>query len=340
MSAPVVGVATLISGNVDAALAKYLAGSAAALAAGLAPLVAVGLALWISLYGMAVMRGEVNEPVNAFAKDVIKISFIFLFALSTATYQTYVVATVYEFITFLIQTMSPNGSGDIFQTLDAFNAKMIDLALTIMKNGGFSMAGVLDILAGIIVLFAQEFLFLGCCGMSIVGKTALAFVLAFGPLFISALAFPPTTKFFDAWFSKIINYILLLTFYSAISTFCMIITNDYADQMIAGVDTDNAVATAFGLVGLVGSLLILVWHVPQLAAALSGGTPLSGSGVVGFLAGAMTRNRQPKAPSNDDGDKKSNNNSVADNSSSGGSSSGGRRVPAYRRATLDRINRD
>lgn len=314
MSSAVTGVATLLSGNIDAALAKYLAGTAAALAAGLAPLIVAGLTLWVLIYGTAVMLGEVHDPVSVFVKNVTKISFIVLFALRAATYQTYVVETVYEFINFLIQTISPNGSGDIFQNLDALNAKMIDLALGIMKHGTLLSSGLLDILAGLIVLLAQEFLFLGCCGMSIVAKTALAFVLAFGPLFIAALAFPPTTKFFDAWFSKVVNYILLLTFYSAISTFCVIVTSDYADAMIAGTDTDNAVATAFGLVGLVGALLVLVWHVPQLAAALSGGTPLSGSGMVGFLTGAMTTNRQPKSPPKNE----NSNNSVTNNSGSGG----------------------
>ncbi len=214
MSAAVIGVATLISGNIDAALAKYLAGSAAALAAGLAPLIVIGLSIWFALYGIAVMRGEVSEPVIAFAWHVVKISFIVAFALSAAVYQTYIVDTVYEVITFLNQTISQNGSGDIFQTLDTLNAKMIDLALVIQGHGWATIlhGGLADVLAGYVVLFAQEFLFMGCCGMSIVGKTALAFVLAFGPLFISALAFPPTTKFFDAWFSKVVNYILLLTF--------------------------------------------------------------------------------------------------------------------------------
>jgi type IV secretion system protein VirB6 len=331
VSAAVTGVATLLSGNIDAALAKYLAGTAAALAAGLAPLIIIGITMWIALYGMAVMRGEVNDPFNIFVKNVIRISFIVLFALSSAIYQTYVVDSVDAFITFLIQTISPNGPGDIFQTLDAFNSKMVDVGTGIIRHGTSNIlgTGLLDVLAGLLVLLAQEFLFLGCCGMSIVGKTALAFVLAFGPLFIAALAFPQTTKFFDAWLSKVVNYILLLTFYAAISAFCVTVTTDYADAMIAGADTDNAIAAAFGLVGLVGALLILVWHVPQLAAALSGGTPLSGSGLIGYMAGAMTRNRQPRSPNSDGDDKTRNSNSV----------SAGEGIPAYRRATLDRMSK-
>lgn len=54
MSDPI-GVMTFLSGNIDAAMDKFVVQTSAALSIGLAPLVATGLTIWFTLYGMAVM---------------------------------------------------------------------------------------------------------------------------------------------------------------------------------------------------------------------------------------------------------------------------------------------
>lgn len=88
--------------------------------------------------------------------------------------------------------------------------------------------------------------------------------------------------------SKVANYAVLIILLAAMVPMALAITGAYIDKMETNYGKVNAISDAFGLV-LVNLVMILVaWQMPQIAAALTGGTPVSGGGLVGFLIGKMS----------------------------------------------------
>lgn len=346
------GIFTFLAGNIDGALGKFVTQTSVALSAGIAPLVVTGITMWIMLYGMASMRGEVQDPVMGFVKSAIRLSFIFGIALGAGIYQSMIVETVYAFQSGLGQIFSPDAA-NIFAALDKFDNKSTEHAMVIMGRGytALPMGGYLDICAGLILLLTNAVLLALCGGFALLAKVSLTFVLALGPLFIVALAFTPINKFFDAWLSKVLNYVLMTVCLGAVLTFALTISSDYIDTMIANTNNEgiSAMSDAFGLVMVNGALLVVTYHLPQLVAGLTGGTPLSGAGLASFVGNKIFGGGGKSSGGKDGGEgggkgggSVSNNSSTSTNntSSSGSSSgsSGGGSVPAYRRATLDRLH--
>ncbi len=347
MSDPI-GVMTFLSGNIDAAMEKFVVQTSAALSAGIAPVIATGLMLWFTLYGLAVMRGEVQEPLMGFVKKSMNITLICAFGLGTGLYQDMIVGSVYDFLNGLTQMVSP-GSSNIFVALDQYDKKVSEQTLVIIGHGMTKLptGGWLDLLAGLIISVANAALMILCGGFAVVAKVALSLVLAFGPIFILCLAFPTVARLFESWLSTVLSKILLSVYLAAVATFSIIISGDYMDRMIANTGVANAMSDAFGFVVINGALLVVAYQLPQIAAGMTGGISVTGGGLAAFMMGKLT-NRKGGGNEGEKGDTGSpGGGSVANGSSSAtgggaGSSqaaSNSTSIPAYRRATLDRLGK-
>jgi type IV secretion system protein VirB6 len=341
------GIFSFLSSSMDNALDAFVVKVSSSLAAGIAPIVVSGVTIYILCYGLAVMRGEVHDPVNTFVWKAIKLSMIFGFSLSAGVYQSEIAGGANDIASGLVQLVSPNNADGVFAALDQFDAlggqfsqEMIEGGTALLPIGGYG-----DILCGYLVLFADVALLGICGGWALVAKVSLTFVLAFGPLFIASLAFPPTAKFFDAWFGKVMNYILLMVFMAAVTTFAVEIATSYMNTIGANIGAVNKVSAVFGFILLSFVLVLVTWQMPNIAASLAGGSALSGGGFGNLLIGvAMGRNSGGGKGGKGDssGGGRNGGGSIKDISGGGGSGgrgrdSGGSRVPAYRRATVDRM---
>ena len=329
------GLYTFLAGSIDKALAKYISTVSVSLATGITPLVVTGMSIWVLTYGYAVMQGEVEDPFKPFIKKVVTVSLICTFALSTGIYQDVIATGVNEFLAGMVQLVSGGNSSNFFEALDQAEEKMAQLAFVISGHGAV-VGSLTDFVAGIIVHVATTLLLLVCGGYGLLGKIGLAFVLAFGPMFIAALAFPPTAKFFDAWFGKVMNYVFLITFMTAVSTFAIVIIQDYVDTIIQNVANDNALSDAFGLLTAVGGLIVVAYHMPQVAAALTGGSAMQGMGLGSMALGAFMGRRggsenSPKKTS-EGGSIENKGNSKLNTASR----AAGQKVAAYQRARKNR----
>ena len=345
------GTFAYIGAIVEKSLNSFVSGTSAALAAGITPLVATGVAIWVTLYGYAVMTNEVNEPINVFVKKATRIAIVLAFALGTGLYQSEIVAGVADLQNGLVNIMNRNGNqGTVYTLLDNFDAKGAEYAIIIIGYGvnQLPLGGYLDILAGALVFAANAIILMFAAGFILTTKVATAFVLGLGPLFIAALAFPATNKFFDAWLSKVINYGLLIGMLAFAITLSIGLSEDYLTQAMAVATTDatNRIADAFGLVAVYGALLVVIWQSPSIAAGLAGGSSLSGGGIGGlvqsYVVGRLARGGRPKDSGGDLGGG-----SITESGSGGragpnggGSGSSGSlsssRVPEYQRARQNR----
>lgn len=344
-----VGFLAAFDASFNSYLEKIVSNTSSNIAAGIAPLVSVGLSIWIMIYGYAVMRQEVSDPINVFVKNVIKVSFILSCSITGGVYQSQIVAAVYGFadgLSSLIASQSNVRAGSTIELIDSNLLDGLSLATDIWTSGvqKLPMGGWLDGFAGVLVGFMSVVLAAVCMVPLITAKFSLAFLLALGPLFIAALIFPATSKFFDNWGAQILNYAILMALSVLVVVFATLVASSYLAHMHAtaqSVDTStNQVADAFSLTLIYVLLAVMVRHLPHIAGGLTGGTSLSGggSGLSQMMMGALLRGSSGRSAH-----RPTDGNPIAsDGGKPGGSSIGaasaanqstGSSVPAYKRAS-------
>lgn len=348
------GIFSYLGGTIDGALQSFVSNVSSNLATAITPIAVTALTIWIMVYGLAVMRHEVSEPISVFAGKVVKIGIILGFALGSGIYQSEIVAGVKALETGLVTVVAPNAGGNIYTVLDMFDAKGVEMALVIMGRGVSLLpwGGWLDVITGLIVFAANAVLLLVCGGFVVMAKVATAFVLGLGPIFIACFAFPPTAKFFDAWVGKVANYLLLTVILAFSVSLSIFICDDYMTRAMASLQAEasNQIADAFGMVILYGALLIMVYQAPHLASGLAGGASLTGGGlgnlaqsaIVGKLAAGGKQSGGDKGGGGAGGSvgKAGGGGAGGSTPSAGGARTGNAsRRPAYRKATMDNLNK-
>lgn len=347
------GLFTYLGGSIDAAMGSFVTGVSSKIAGAITPVVLTGLTIWIMVYGFAVMRHEVSEPINVFGAKILKISIILMFALGGGYYQGEIVGGVGALQDGLVNVVAPSSGGNIYGVLDAFDEKGIQLAGAIIERGAELLPwnGWIDLFTGIIVLFANAIMLLVCGGFVVMSKVATAFILGLGPIFIACLAFPPVSKFFDAWLGKVLNYTLLVVILAFSISLSIAICDNYLSAATGSLASSatNQLKDAAGMVILYGALLIMIYQSPHLASGLTGGASLTGGGLGNLAQSAVVGKLAAKgSKSSSGGGQSPAGGGTVGAAGRGGASSGGGstegsapksgRRAAYRRTTIDNLN--
>jgi type IV secretion system protein VirB6 len=346
------GLFSYLGEYIDGALNVFVTTVSSNLSIAITPLVTTGFTIYILMYGLAVMRHEVSEPVSAFMGKALKIGLILGFALGSGLYQSEIVAGVKALESGLVNVVAPNSIGtDVYGMLDAFDAKTSDMALTIVSRGMALLPfnGWMDMIVGLVVFVANSVLLIVCGGFIVMAKVATGLILGLGPIFIACLAFPPTAKFFDAWVAKVLNYLLLVVILAFNIALTIKLCDDYVTRAMASLLTSstNQLGDAFGMVVLYGSLLFVIYQSPQIASGLAGGAALSGGGILGKLMGGSTKSGGGSG-GNSGGEGSDGGGSVKNGGVGGQAGGGGGETSArgsmgpskHRRAMLDNLNRN
>lgn len=272
----------------------YVEKGSAALAGALGPIALAGITLFIVIYGLMVVAGKVQSPLQDLAVKILKMMIIAGIALNGALYMSAVVGTIEGVEALLVEAMSIPGSEtaeSIYASLDNSLARAGNLAATAMeeanKKPAYDIGGMLP------WLFAGGAIYVGMFAFFIVGgayivcvKFALAIVLALGPLFIMALLWAPTAGFFDRWIGQVLTYVFTTVLVSmvlsmGIQIFDLLISKSVFD------DQSQAAFVAVQILFTGAILAFVVYQVGTMAAALAGG---AGMGALSMrqLAGAVS----------------------------------------------------
>ncbi|MBN3780517.1 type IV secretion system protein [Burkholderia sp. Ac-20345] len=333
------GIFNFIGGTLENALVTFANTTSANLAGAITPLVVSCLTIWVYVYGWAVLRGEVHEPVGQFVWKAVKIGLILGFALGAGTYQTAAIQGANSLANGLAQVFNP-GSSSVYDALDALNDQAGQIVMTLMDRGQQSMpwGGYSDVLAAIIMLLGGIVVLLVAGGFVMLAKVFLYFVLSVGPIFIATLAFPPVAKFFDGWLSKIVNYVLLLAFAAGLCGLYLVLCKHFFTLMGDESGSTNALADAGDFLLAACLMALLARQLPAVTAGLAGGSAIGGAG--SFIAGMLLGSRTSSPPTPPAPDAPSGGGSVDNN---GGSSSPtnsptpSSSTPAYRRSTMEHL---
>jgi type IV secretion system protein VirB6 len=114
----------------------------------------------------------------------------------------------------------------------------------------------------------------------IVAKFSLAVMFALGPLFIVSLMFPATARFFDSWFSQVMNYVLTIVIMAIIMSFAMAAYDSFIkDADFSGGGTTNPLFAALQIGTLTGVLCWIILQAGGMASGLAGGVSMAAMGI-------------------------------------------------------------
>ncbi|MET3589184.1 type IV secretion system protein VirB6 [Bartonella silvatica] len=262
--------------EIDQATSAYVTDISSKAIVVITPFVSAGLAIAFILYGWLVIRGAVDMPVSEFLNRCIRTSIITSTALATGLYQPEIANLV---------TQIPN---DLLGALikDSQNHDQLGRLIDTVAKEGFGSAskafeeaaflnsdGLLYGLFGILILLATSFLTAIGGALILLAKIALVLLAGLGPLFIIALLWQPTYRFFEQWIAQILSYTILIILLATVSSLMMNIFANYMKDLAFDGQQNVAYALGGSLILSIVSIVLLL-KLSSIASALSKGITL------------------------------------------------------------------
>lgn len=271
------GLIATVGDDINGAIKNYVADNVATLMGWLVPIALTAGTLWVFLYGVALARGEVQEPIQTFAWKVVRNMLIVGLATTTA-YNEYPVKVFDSATLGLVQLFQITGSGvasvtNVWGALDAFDAKAGQLVADVWVELEFGK----NLTGGAIAVFffaLGNALFIICAFVVTLVTTLLGkFLLIVGPLFIMLAIFESTRRFTINWIGALFGLVII----SALVFFCLglslYLNNRIVIAASEGVGSIDLINEAVRYFAIFVGLGIVMWQSPGFASGLTGGPP-------------------------------------------------------------------
>ncbi|ECZ2303225.1 type IV secretion system protein [Salmonella enterica subsp. enterica serovar Montevideo] len=240
------------------------------------PVVSVGLTLSFIAYGMLVMRGAIDMPVADFLTRSLRIGIIVSIALAGGLYQSQIADAIMATPDALAQAITGNPTGisaaNIIDNAAEEGGQYVNKAYE--KAGFFSSEGITYTVIGTISLFAVAGVVATGALFLVIAKVAIAILVSLGPLFILALLWQPTARFFELWAGQVLNYALTIVLFSVVFTLIMQLFGRYMAQA----DLDGVQSVGYTLLGMAVVAIVsvgILLQLPNIASGLAGGIGIS-----------------------------------------------------------------
>ncbi|WP_340644175.1 type IV secretion system protein [Phenylobacterium sp.] len=271
---------------VDAKLDTFLDARAGAMIAEISGPLRAALVLYVLLYGLAILRGAISEPVIDFAVRSLKLSFILLLA-STPAYSSFVGdALLHALPDSLARAIGGAAAPDLGAAFDSFFSRAAYLAEKISQEANLQNPTPWLMSASVYVVGALAAA-LGF-GVVLIAKVALALLVALGPIFVACALFDASRRFFFGWLSQAVNYVVL--FGLIIVVFQLILS--LVDQQWGQIDGQDPMAGGLVFIALCCLALIFFLQTPAIAAGIAGGASV---GLSDFANAVTPKPASPRA---------------------------------------------
>lgn len=245
------------------------------------------LTVYIMLWGWAMFRGLISEPVMDGATRLIRLSLIVGIALNLGRYNAYVSDFLWNSPDTLASYVASGYSNPVgnVQYLDQLLSKLFDLGDAYWQKAGTFGGIIPDI--GLMVIAVL----IWAAGIAATGygafllalsKMAMAILLGLGPLFVLFVMFEGTKRFFESWLGQVLNYLFLIVLSAAAIKLILTIIDAYLGATAATTQANPTVQNAIPAIVLcvIGALVMM--QIPSIASALGGGVAISTLGAVGY----------------------------------------------------------
>ncbi len=230
------------------------------------PTLTIAMALYVVIYGIMIIRGDVQEPVQDFAKRCLKLAIIWGAVMGTDVFMDYFGNI---FFTHLPKEITAALGGDPKLTpvnqLESMTGVGFKAADRLAKGSGwFGWSQYL--LAGLVYLCTA---FAGAAGIFILclAKIGLSMLLVLGPIFICFMMFELTNRWFWSWVSSLLSFVFLQVLLISL----LVIITAIVQKMSLDPKTNSTVAGAFSLIILYTVALFILKELFGVSSSLSGG---------------------------------------------------------------------
>mgnify|MGYP001578440905 CR=1 FL=1 len=256
------------------------------------PALRIGIVIYISLLGYAIMRGAVQYPFREYAYRGCQLAFLY-FAV-TSLYGTQI--GMFALGGLPGQFATALGGSDIgglggfydklagagFETANTMRkiAKAYQQTQGMLPDIGYAVfSGVLVVLVMLATLLCAAIGFV----ISAFGLFALALLSVVGPLFVAALLFESTRGYFFSWLGACINFLMLIVFALVLTLFLTQVGESILTTISEGDEIGQAAIKVLAFYAL-GFFFFL--QIPSLAASLGGGGPALANQFASAIAAA------------------------------------------------------
>ncbi|MGH6964873.1 MAG: type IV secretion system protein [Phenylobacterium sp.] len=271
---------------VDGKLDSFLGAGVDRVTAEVAGPMRLALVLYVVLYGIAIVRGAISEPIMDFAVRSLKLAAIYLLATSGA-YGDWVTQPLFHGLPdMLARAVTGATGGDAGTAFDQFFGRAAFLGQQAAKQASAFNWLPLVVSGAVFVIGAMA----AALGFGIVtlAKVALALLVALGPIFVGCVLFEATRRYFFGWLSQAVNYLVLFALIIAVFQLVLALV---ADQWDAIEGQDPVVGgLLFIALCLLGAIFFL--QTPAIAAGIAGG---ASAGLADF-GNAAARGLRGQAP--------------------------------------------
>lgn len=253
---------------IDARLDAFLSNGARELMAEVAGPLRAALVLYVLLYGFAILRGAIAEPLMDFAVRSVKLALVVILA-TTAAYGSWIAQPLfYGLPDALARGIGGGGVGDAGAAFDQFFNRAAYLGEKIAEQATLT-DWVPLLLSGTVWVCAALAAALGF-GIVALSKVALALLIALGPLFVACALFEASRRYFFGWLSQSVNYLVLFALVLAIVQLVLAIV---AEQWPA-IEGDDPMAGGLIFIALCLLGAIFFLQTPAIAAGIAGGASI------------------------------------------------------------------
>ena len=339
---------TTLEAKIDSLLASYVTGVSSNVASAIVPIALTAATIYILIIGYNIATGSSEDSIYTALWKFFKIAFVGGIALSAGVYQSFVVEAINGLATGLVQIVSPSGASSLGVLLDQVSVPWGELIQKLGEkaesaSGLFPDMG-LYLSAGIVAV-AQFLLFFIGVGLYLLAKISLQLCLGVGPIFILCAMFPATQKYFESWLSQTLSYVFTIGFITAIISMLFAFVSGMCTQISGNLEAGDILTSVVSLAIVCGTIVVVMWNIPTMASAITGGAGVQGVGRA--VAQAMTKGRggnnskgdNSSTPSTGGSVQGKSNNSSSSNSNNSSSSTGGSK-PLYQRHTISNIKRN
>jgi type IV secretion system protein VirB6 len=273
---------TFIDGKLDA----FLGAGANRVIAEVAGPLRLALVLYVLLYGVAILRGAISEPVMDFAVRSLKLALIYFLATSAA-YGDWVTQPLFHTLPDrLARAIAGTSAGDPGAAFDQFFGRAAYLGQqAATRASAFNWVPL--VVSGAVFVIGALAAALGF-GIVTLAKVALALLVALGPIFIGCGLFEATRRYFFGWLSQAVNYLVLFALIIAVFQLVLALVGD----RWAAIDGQDPVVGGLMFIALCLLGAIFFLQTPAIAAGVAGGASAGladfGNALAGRGAGARS----------------------------------------------------
>lgn len=274
-------------------LSTYVADTSSDIIATVGPAVTQLMILYFVIYGIAMLRGAIEEPVNDFALRAVKVAFITGVALNVGIYNGQIASFLWNSPDALARIVSGGTyTGDSsINFLDDLLAQMYDLGDTYWDySSGMTSIDIGPKIVAVLVWTAGVLLTGYAAFLMALAKIALAVILALGPIFISLVMFEGTKQFFSSWLGQALNFVFVVVLTSATVKLILTLLAAYLAPAIDAAADTGATSVAIQALALTAIGCLVLMQLSPIASALAGGVAVStlgaGAAVYSKMKGA------------------------------------------------------